>query len=552
MKNIRKRVLALATATAVAATTAIATTPAQAASPAQDTAAWLTGELVDGLMPSGFSPPFDKDLGLTLDTAYSLNAVGGHGATVTQIRNSFEPRIGDYVDYVPNYMLPTPTADDTHTGAGQLAKALAFVQLAGGNGASYGGRNLLAELEGRTAADGRIEDKLAQGDTNPDSPGDQPDTDFANSVGQAFAARALTIAGSPEAAAARSFLLQQQCPAGFFREQFAAKGAPQQACNTNDAPATDVTALAVLQLVALPTKDNATSAAITKATAWLRATQRADGSFGTGPAASVSNTNSTGSAAWALSTQGGCADAGRAGAWVQKIQVRHPAAGSPLAGENGAVAFDVDTFNAAKTSGIAPAARYVWRRAGTQAAPGLLAALTANNVTFTGPTAFQRAGATAALSVAGVGEGERVCLTGPGITGERSLTGTGLTAPLGTNVVLPTKTATSTFTLVTATGTKTVAVKTLGKTTLKAKVKKKTIRKGKKQVIKVSGLEAGEKVVVRVAGKRVAKGLANANGVFKAKFKIKNKLAKPGKKKVKVFGQFKDLRKGKATFRVVR
>ena len=57
---------------------------------------------------------------------------------------------------------------------------------------------------------------------------------------------------------------------------------------------------------------------------------------------------------------------------------------------------------------------------------------------------------------------------------------------------------------------------------------------------------------MRVRGTLVATGTATAAGVFKATFKIKKKLAAPGRPKVVATGQFPDLRKGVTYFRVTR
>ncbi len=246
--------------------------------------------------------------------------------------------------------------------------------------------------------------------------------------------------------------------------------------------------------------------------------------------------------------------AGRAGAWVQKLQVRNPAAGSPMAAEGGAIAYNKLRFDEGMAGGIAVDAESEdrWRRATTQAAPALAAALTSANVTFAGPTGFQRAGSQPTLTVSGAAEGERVCLSGPGVAGVSGLTAPGGTTPISTTVLLPGTTATPVYTITTATGTKTLAVKVLGKTRLDVKAKKKKVEKGDRQTIKVKGLEAGERVVVRIRDKKVASGVARADGTFKAKVKIKGKLAKPGRPKVVVTGEFKDLRKGTAYFRVRR
>jgi hypothetical protein len=174
--------------------------------PSTIAAEWISGELTNGLIVGEFGP----DLGLTIDTGMAVSTVAGQGATVTAINTALEPRIADYI------------GDGTKESyAGALAKAAAFARTAKKNPTSYGGVNLIARLEERTAnvpADpaaepqaaafaGRIFDKSEFGN-------------FANVVGQSYAVRALTLANSAEAGAARDFLLKQQCASGYFRLGF--------------------------------------------------------------------------------------------------------------------------------------------------------------------------------------------------------------------------------------------------------------------------------------------------------------------------------------------
>ena len=161
--------------------------------PSTIAAEWIAGELTNGLMLSKTGP----DFGLTIDTGMALSTVSGQGATVTAINTALEPRIAEYV------------GDGTKESyAGPLAKAAAFARTAKQNPTSYGGINLIARLEERTAnvpADpaaqpqaaafaGRVFDKSEFGN-------------FANVVGQSYAVRALSLARSAEAGAARDVLL---------------------------------------------------------------------------------------------------------------------------------------------------------------------------------------------------------------------------------------------------------------------------------------------------------------------------------------------------------
>ncbi|HSU02157.1 MAG TPA: hypothetical protein VLK03_06370, partial [Nocardioides sp.] len=143
--------------------------------PSTIAAQWIAGELTNGLVVGEFGP----DFGLTIDTGMALSTVAGQGATVTAINNALEPRIAEYV------------GDGTKESyAGPLAKAAAFARTAKKNPTSYGGRNLLAELEARTA------DAAAAGATPNPLAGRVSDKsefgDFANVVGQSYAVRALS------------------------------------------------------------------------------------------------------------------------------------------------------------------------------------------------------------------------------------------------------------------------------------------------------------------------------------------------------------------------
>jgi hypothetical protein len=58
---------------------------------------------------------------------------------------------------------------------------------------------------------------------------------------------------------------------------------------------------------------------------------------------------------------------------VGRLQVQGHLRGTPLAGEQGGIAYDAAALRAAHKSGIGDTTRDQWRRATTQAAPGLLA-----------------------------------------------------------------------------------------------------------------------------------------------------------------------------------
>ncbi len=93
-------------------------------------------------------------------------------------------------------------------------------------------------------------------------------------------------------------------------------------------------------------------------------------------------------------------------------------------------------------------------------------------------------------------------------------------------------------------------VMVLRKRAFKGKLARKKVKRGGIQKVVVKGLVRGERVRVKLAGKRVspARAVANAKGAYTLKFRVGRKL---GKKKVVVTGRFAG-RKMSRTFRVVR
>lgn len=326
--------------------------PAQA-DRADDGATWLESQLTGSLVHNPMFGGFD-DYGLTLDFGFGLKAIGGHGDTVRAIRD-------EMADHVDSY---TTFQSDVY--AGSLAKLTAYVQASGGDPRAYGGADLVRRLNSRILSDrpvnGRLRDKGAD--------------DYVNTIGQSFAARALARADSRKAGGAIRFLLKQQCDGGFFRLNLATQDAEKQSCDaapaSKKAPDTDATALAVLNLRAMPIDARTASvrAAIADATAWLKKRQKDNGSLGGGTSTEGSNSNSTGLAAWALGDAGVCRPAARAARWIRDLQVVD-ATGTSLAGEDGAIAYDAAGYAEGEDGGISDEERDQWRRATAQAAPGL-------------------------------------------------------------------------------------------------------------------------------------------------------------------------------------
>ncbi|SEB28621.1 hypothetical protein SAMN04489844_0068 [Nocardioides exalbidus] len=329
--------------------------------PSKVAAAWLADELTNGLMVTNGRP----DFGLTIDTGMALSTVSGYDSTVSAINTVLQPRIAEYVGN---------GTDESYAGA--LAKTATFVRAADQSPLDYNGINLVARLEERTAnvpADsaaepqaaaiaGRIFDKSASGN-------------FANVVGQSYAVRALTVAGSPEAGAARDFLLKQQCASGAFRLNFAKADNPAQACADGVAGSEadpDATALAVINLIESGDRTPAVSAALTKAGDWLVARQRGSGAIRSAGTGAQINTNSTAVGGYALGLLQLRDSARKAAVWVRKNQpVDKYRCRTALTKDIGAVAYRPDRVKQSTTTGIKAEARDEWRRATAQAVLGL-------------------------------------------------------------------------------------------------------------------------------------------------------------------------------------
>ena len=252
---------------------------------------------------------------MTLDIGLSMGEVGGDEALVRQLRSAMSTRIEEYVT-------GGAYGDPAFRLAGELAKSLVFAQVSGADPATYGGYDLVTELERTVTTSGP-----SAGPRRQLLPGSGWG-DYANSFSQALAVRGLSVAGSGLAAPATDFLLKQQCSSGYFRIFFTPDpAAADQSCvEGTDGTDTDTTAFVVAQLAAVSPRSPEVNAAIDRAVAWLVATQRADGSFIGSEFTPDPNANSTGLAASALAVAGRCEQAGRAAEWVSGVQVGPQAA----------------------------------------------------------------------------------------------------------------------------------------------------------------------------------------------------------------------------------
>jgi hypothetical protein len=435
--------VALATTTFVPALTQPASAAPLPGSPTADRAVqagatWLTGQLTDGVVHND-EYDFD-DLGLSADVAFALKAVGKDSAA-SGIADAVEPLSESWVaGFTPGRVY-----------AGSLAKLVTLAQATDHDATAFNGTDQVARLEGLVSSSapltGRLED--AGVDTS-----DPYDADFVNVIGQSFAARALTTAGSPRAADTTAFLLAQQCDAGFFRAQLNGdKADSQQGCTSADTGSVDTTALAVVNILDTEGASKTARGAAALAADWLKGQQAADGSFSAG-ATEGYNANTTGLAGWALARAGETAAAAKAATWLRAVQVADLApCATTLAADNGAVAYQPGILATARTSGITLGARDQYRRTTAQALPALASAPAADAALRISAPATAVEKSTVTVTVLGLGAGEAACVS----TGNASKSITGTGGSVKVTFDLPAGASTHTFRMTTLAGSSTAA-----------------------------------------------------------------------------------------------
>ena len=519
--------LSLGGLTAVApAATAATTDPA----PSRSAATWLSGQLTSGLLVGEYG----SDVGLTIDAALALDAVGGHEATVQQIADAVAQEVrADNPSY--NYVSGEAFGDAGSTYAGAVAKTLVLAQVAGRDLATYGGEDFRTRLEGvvsdGTVDRGRIRDVSTFGDN-------------ANTLGQAFAARALHSAGSGLAEEATDFLLLQQCSPGFFRLKLGAT--VSATCDADGgAPSVDVTALAVLNLQDQQA-DPRVAAAIASAVTWLRSQQAADGSFSSDGEITAPNANSTGVAGWALGVVGETAAAEQAAVWLRRHQADDPAAcRTGLTAERGVVAYGPQELADAREKGLTVGARDQFRRSTAQALPALeWAPAGGYAVEPVSNGRYVRAGSSQRVHADDVAPGQAVCFSGQG---SDALVNADASGHAVATVRLPAGTGVRRYQVVLHDGVLgRIAFHALGAKRFPVTVRDR-IARGDRQVLTVRGLAAREQVRVIYRGEVVAKGVATG-GRRTFRFPVGRVT---GTKTVRVVGQFGN-RKAARTFTVTR
>jgi len=484
---------------------------------------WLAGQLEDGVFVNA---QFDSsDYGLSIDAALAFDELGVQDDAVEAVLDRLARDLDAYVT-------GDAFGDADSLYAGAAAKSAVVVQATGSDPTAFGGRDLVADVEDRVAdtgpASGRLSDRSTFGD-------------FANTIGQGYAAQALAAAGSDEASAALTYLLGQQCDAGFFRGPLPDATAADQDCagDTGVEADVDTTALTLLALRDLQTQPGVAQAT-TDALDWLVSVQARDGSFASAPpAAEAPNANSTGLAAWALDAYGrpgDADDAEDAAVWVRGRQADDPAAcGSRLTAATGAIAYDDADLARGRSNGIEDDSEDRFRRASAQALPALAVAPEAAGAQVAQPgTAFRRAGTREGVGASGLAPGQAVCVSGPGT---RVLKAAAAGGGVGVTVTLPRRTGTATYRV--ATGAAVVgsaSYRVLAASTPGVDYKKRPLR-GTNQRVVVSGLEAGESVTVVAGGRVRDRGTAGDAGRFVSRFGVGSKVGKTG---LTVRGEFAD------------
>lgn len=533
----------VATAVTTLAGPAQATTP----TPADAGAAWLTSQIQsNGLLASQYGP----DYWTSADAALAQFATG-HTTDGTNLATALAANVNHYISNA-DYGYATEYS------AGSTAKALVLAKLAGIDPTSFGGVNLVTRLEGlvssTTPTTGRIEDTV--------DPADQYGADYGNTLGQAFAVRALTEQGAPQASDALAYLLKQQCEAGYFRIYFtASKSASDQSCDgglpttgasygDDSDPSVDATAYALIELKALPTIDSTTARAIGKAESWLESVQNADGSFADLPfTGGTANADSTGLAGWALGGWNDLGAAHDAASWIRAHQAQNvsPCSDS-LTAQAGAIAHDNAALAHGRTAGIPLTAAYSWNLSTAQALPSLNyydPAAPSSALKVTATTAYVQAKSRTVVTVSGLVAGAPACIT---LGTTHVPVAAGLDGTARASLLLPAGTANRSVSVTDGATPTATTIKVLDAKTFTLTPSTLRPHHGASFTLRVYGMAPGEKVTVTYAGRVVLRSVATSAGTYTHAIAAGSSL---GNKAVVVTGQFSN-RKGTKTITVIR
>lgn len=537
---VLRRFGALAASVALFTSVATMADPANAtpaATPLSTGADWVAAQLTNGIVHDN-QYNFD-DVGGSINAAYDLKLAGGHASDVASIVTAVGSRITGSTGYIESTEYPTSGPTTTGYYANAAANALVFAQEMGEDPTTYGGTNLVTAVENRIPNDsgaqaGQIADQSIYGN-------------YANTIGQALAARGLATANSPKATEALNFLIDQQCSAGYFRlypKESNNSWTCQSGIAAGKSPAdTDTTSLVIQQLQPLAQTNPQAARALGKAEVWLLNQQHSDGSFGGGPSTPAPNANSTGLAGTVLGNLGDNDAAINAAVWVRQHQVQTTACASALTSQTGAIAYNDAAMKLGESKGIPTTAAGQWRSATFQALPVLQwAPTTGGTLKAAATTGYVQAGKSTNVTVSGLVPGAAACVTS-GTAKVSAAAGINGSATVG--VLMPAGTATRTVAVNDGTSTANASVKVLAAKVLGLAV---PLRPRANQTIRitVSGLAAGEHVTLRY-GKIVRSAKATAKGTYTTTIS-----AGPiGKRSLVVTGQFAN-RRGAKTLTVIR
>lgn len=527
--------------------------------PVEEAAGWLSGQLVGGLINDPAETGgeyYDPSIDAAIDAALAFDQIIGFDTVVTDIRAAVVANTHDFAH---------PVTEVLNESVGQAflvgptAKLASFAYRTGLDPTALGNPDadlideVLESVDLEGANLGRVRDRFV--DASPDDAVDFEvgKTNRADTLALAWSIDAVIRARAtlppleaaqldPAVDAMIGYLQLQQCDGGVGRYFRANLGSDP--CDTSPdfarVPSTQVTARIALLLQDLDDEALIQAPLGTmrnQAVSWLQVVQKPSGSFD-------ANALTTGYAGLALERSGDWLAAQAAAAWIRGVQWFHPV---PCGEEStthglGAVALDKTAYDQAKASG--PGSGIGWRRATASAIPLLqFTPYITGPPSLGAPTGFVHAGAKTELKVTRADDNERLCVAGPKLDGKSLLVNESVES---IPIVAPAGTKDRVYRVYAIDGTDTAVLRVLDRTTFKVRAKFRSVRRGAKQKIVVSGLAVGERVRVRVNGKTVAKGKANANGKFMKRVKVKTR---KGKARVTVRGRFDD-RTGRTRFKV--
>ncbi|MCB1300902.1 MAG: hypothetical protein KDB28_06500 [Tetrasphaera sp.] len=320
-----------ASAVALACALTIGAAPGAVADPsagASDGAAFLARELAASGDVLDYPGTDQDDIGVTIDALLGMLVVRSGRTQVERSSDAVAANLDDYLG---------PTFGATELYAGPVAKSMLLAAATGRDVHAFGGHDLVADLGGLEAADGRYADRTAYGDTS-------------NTFTQAFGVLAMTRAGGGASEKAVNFLVAQQCPDGGLRM------VPGTDPCVSDP---DATSLAVAALLGAGGREAEAASALD----YLSGAQTSAGGLGGGTGATGVNSNSTGLAGLAFRLGGREAEWALANDYLGGLQLGCDAPESV----RGAVAYDQAGYDALVAEGGGAVAGDQERRATAQA-----------------------------------------------------------------------------------------------------------------------------------------------------------------------------------------